>query len=95
MRKPAEATVSPTEAPKSPAEAPIPVPPHLQGAGWRKIALKKHPKILYGMVREGSNYIAVRIEVAPNGSVLTLALPDNMKAIAADRLIDLMLTEAQ
>ena len=69
------------------------IPPQLQAEGWRKYEGKKFPAILYGLVKVEGNYAPVRIEQLKDGSVIALAMPENLKQIAADRILVLMTTE--
>jgi hypothetical protein len=84
----------PAEPPKSAKPAAVKIPKHLEGSGWKVVELKEPPRILYGLMPcGGMNYRAVRLELLPDGSVRTMALPDNLKQIAVDRLIDLLMME--
>lgn len=73
----------------------VEIPVHLLQAGWKRAEGDKLPKAVYGLVKVSSNYIAVRIEAKEDGSALVLDLPENLKAIAVDRIIDMMMLESQ
>jgi hypothetical protein len=89
-------TSIPEVKPAGGLQKPPAIPAHLAGNGWKIVPGIDYNKmkIVYGIIKQGPNYSAVRIEVMPDGQVLTLALPENMKEITVQRLIELMAQEA-
>jgi hypothetical protein len=63
------------------------IPDYLTGNGWKEIKsiTTTDLKVVYGMARVGKYFQPIRVEVMDDGSVLTLALPENMKEIALQR----------
>lgn len=96
VRKKVAAFPAQPEAPQQetkPAPQLKPIPRELAASGWLHSKITRPPKILYGMIRTGRNYIGLRLELQADGSVQILELPENIRQIIADRLIDLMLQE--
>lgn len=74
-----------------------PISANLYAAGWRNHEEDVMPSVIYGIlpVVGTGNWKPIRIERHEDGSVSILALPENMKEIAVQRIIDLLPTEAR
>ena len=70
------------------------IDPRLFDSGWRHTADeigKKTP--FYGLRRKGLNYEAIRVAHRDDGTVEILALPENLKEIAIERIRELLENE--